>query len=206
MDTLSRRIIEYSYKNKLPHLGSCLTALPIIKHIYDVKKDDEKFVLSCGHAGLALYAVLESKGLLDLDTFQFSVHPDRDGVLFDCSTGSLGQGLPIAVGMALADASKKVYCLISDGECAEGSIWEALAIKEKLCVTNLIVYVNINSFAAYEEVDSLYLINRLRAFCPSIRIAETNFNEYPFLDGLDAHYHVLTDEEFKRSKEEWEKK
>src|SRR5258708_998336 len=101
---LKRRILEISYEKKLSHLGSCLTAVDIIKEIYDVKKPEERFILSSGHAGLALYVVLESFGGRNaMDIFNHhGVHPDRclDCGL-DCSTGSLGQGLGIAVGMAL---------------------------------------------------------------------------------------------------------
>src|SRR4051812_33407854 len=111
---LKKRIIEISYKHKLSHLGSCLTAVDIIDEIFQVKKPNEKFVLSSGHAGLALYVVLEKYekkdfdgNLIPLDAEEIfehhGTHPDRcKACHLDCSTGSLGQGLPIAVGMALA--------------------------------------------------------------------------------------------------------
>src|SRR3990167_1530072 len=121
---LKRRIIEISYEKGLSHLGSCLTAVDIIKEIYDIKKPYEKFVLSSGHAGLALYVVGEKYFRDAVDTcvshsaeYLFSkhgVHPNRDRHI-DASSGSLGHGIGIAVGMALADRSKNVYCLISDG-------------------------------------------------------------------------------------------
>jgi transketolase len=132
---LKKRILEISYKHNLSHLGSCLTAVDIIDEIYAIKKHNERFVLSSGHAGLALYVVIEKYtkgddlgmvlGINAEDIFNHhGVHPDRCSQCgLDASTGSLGQGLPIAVGMALADRSKNVYCLISDGECSEGSVW-----------------------------------------------------------------------------------
>src|SRR3972149_3966120 len=101
---LKRRIIEISFKHKLSHIGSCMTSVDIIKEIYDRKKPEEKFVLSSGHAGLALYAVIESLGGAKAEDIftHHGVHPDhciRCGL--DCSSGSLGHGLGIAVGMAL---------------------------------------------------------------------------------------------------------
>ncbi len=146
---LKKRILEISYKNKLSHLGSCLTAVDIIKEIYDKKKENEPFVLSSGHAGLGLYCVLEARGGRNAEEIfsHHGVHPDRCNECgIDCSTGSLGQGLPIAVGMALADRSKNVYCLISDGEYSEGSIWESLRIKREQTLDNLIIYCNFNSW------------------------------------------------------------
>lgn len=206
MNELAKRLISYAYKNKLAHLGSCLTALPIIEHIYNIKQPDEKFILSCGHAALALYVVLEAKGIINLDTYDYCVHPNRQEGVVDCSTGSLGQGLPVALGMAIANPSKKVYCLISDGECAEGSIWEALLIKYNFDIDNLIVYVNINGYSAYDSVYTFALARKLESFCPRINIVRTSYGDYPFLQGVEAHYHILTEEEFKNMEEQWQKK
>ena len=67
--TLRQRILEVSHRQRLSHLGSCLSAVDILAAVYKVKKKKERFVLSCGHAGIALYAVLERAGLLvDLPT------------------------------------------------------------------------------------------------------------------------------------------
>jgi len=191
MNTIENRILEISKKHGLSHLGSCLTAVKIIEEIYEEKQPQDRFVLSSGHAGLALYCVLEKYLQVDAEELfeKHGVHPNRDlenGI--HCSTGSLGQGLPIALGMALADRSKKVYCLISDGECAEGSIWEALRVKKEMNVYNLVVYVNYNGYSAYDEVDLKYLYNRIYSFCPGINFVITSTKEYPFLQGIDAHY------------------
>src|SRR4051812_31246723 len=159
---LKKRILEISYKHGLSHLGSCLTAVDIIKEIYDTKDDTEPFILSSGHAALGLYVVLEQKYQTPTaeDIFlHHGVHPDRcESCHLYCSTGSLGQGLPIAVGMALADRTKNVYCLISDGECAEGSIWEALRIAEENQLNNLKFHLNLDGWAAYQgiEISKLY--------------------------------------------------
>jgi transketolase len=193
MNDLEKRILEISFKYKLSHLGSCLTAVDIIDEIYSKKKPDEPFILSCGHAGLALYVVIEKyEGVNAEEIFKHhGVHPDKcDKCHIYCSTGSLGQGLPIALGMALADRNKNVYCLISDGECAEGSIAEALRIKKEYGVDNLKVYCNYNGWGAYRKIDNLEL--------PGVDIRAT-FPKLECLRGLDAHYHVLTKEEYEKA-------
>ena len=134
-----KRILEISHASKLSHLGSCLSAVDLIDAVYQVKERKEKFVLSNGHAGVALYVILEKHGLVDGQSLErLHVHPDRNPDLsIDVSTGSLGHGLPIAVGMALADRKRFVYCTISDAETNEGSIWEALRIASEQKLVNL---------------------------------------------------------------------
>lgn len=184
---LKDRIIELSRKHGLSHLGSCLTAVDIIQDIYQTKKDDEKFVLSCGHAGLALYVVLEQYGFNAEDLLhRCGIHPER-GEGIDCSTGSLGQGLPIALGMAMADKDKNVYCLISDGESSEGTTWESANTMSKYGVTNLKVYLNFNGWSAYDPVPEERMID-IKMMMPSIKIIKTNFDDFDFLNGQDAHY------------------
>lgn len=195
---LKKRIIDISHKHELSHLGSCLTAVDIIDEIYKTKKNNEKFILSSGHAGLALYVVIEKYEELNAEDIynHHGVHPDLcSSCHLDCSTGSLGQGLPIAVGMALADRSKNVYCLISDGECSEGSIWEALNVVEKYNIQNLKIYVNVNGYGAYDEIEDHVLYLKLKRFHKNIKVYQTT-NELPFLNGLSAHYHVMSDEDY----------
>jgi transketolase len=186
---LHKRILEISNKYNLSHRGSCLTAVDIIDQIYAEKKEDEPFILSCGHAGLALYVVLEKYYEINADYLylKHGTHPNKD--LDDkiyCSTGSLGQGLPIALGMALADRTKNVYCLISDGEAFEGTTWEAANLIHKLRLTNLKLYCNYNGWSAYDYVGSEF-INRLKSIFPEINIVNTFVEDYGFI-GLEAHY------------------
>jgi transketolase len=199
LSKLEKRIIEISYKNKLSHLSSCLTTLPILLDIYENKKIDEKLVLSSGHAGLALYVVLEHYYQIDAEQLlnDFGIHPYKDISRY-CyvSSGSLGLGILIATGMALANKNKNIYCIISDGECAEGSVWEALRFANEKKLNNLKIYVNINGFSAYDKIDKSYLINRLTIFLPEINIYITNSYRFDFLKGLDAHYHIITEPEF----------
>ncbi len=199
---LKKRILEISYKNNLSHLGSCLTAVDIIDEIFKTKKKDEKFVLSSGHAGLALYVVLEKYEGLDAEKIfaHHGVHPDRcKECHLDCSSGSLGMGLPIALGMALADRKKDVYCLISDGECSEGSIAESVRIMDEQNLMNLIVFMNWNHWGAYKKIDYIPL-NIYHKNVLNINGRPTEF-EFPFLIDQDAHYHVMTNEEYKKGLE-----
>lgn len=202
MKPLHKRILDLSYKHNLSHISSCLTAVDIIDDIYKRKKNSEPFILSSGHAGLALYVVLEKHLGVDADYLfkKHGVHPNRDeknGIF--CSAGSLGCGLPMALGMALADRRKQVYCLISDGECAEGSVYETLRIKEEQKVYNLKVYLNANGTSAYDNINLKRLFERLWAFDPSMEIRETNVDDYQFLDGIDAHYYIMTKDDYEKT-------
>jgi transketolase len=190
MNILHDRIIEISRKLNLSHLGSNLTSVDIIDEIYSIKKENEPFILSCGHAGLALYVVIEKYFGIDAeDTFlNHGTHPDRcESCKLYCSTGSLGHGLPIALGMALADRSRNVYCLISDGECYEGTIWETANVIRRYKVENLKIYVNYNKLSAYHEVEELMMTHVWTMFPPSMKIVNTSVEDYGLV-GLSAHY------------------
>lgn len=192
INKLNKRILEISIKHKLSHLGSCFTALPIIYEIYSKKNIEDKFVLSSGHAGLALYVVLEHFYNIDAEHLleKYGIHPERDLENFiDVSTGSLGLGITIATGMAMSNTNINVYCLISDGECAEGSIWEALRFIDENKIKNIKIYANINGWAAYKRVDIQKLSKRLKSFFPKINIKLTDVNEIiDFELPLAAHY------------------
>lgn len=186
---LVKRITEISKKHNLSHLGSCLTSVGIIDGIYQQKTKDEPFVLSCGHAFLGLAVVLEKHEGKNAEKLylKHGVHPNRDlndGIY--CSTGSLGLGLTVALGMALADRTKNVYCLISDGELFEGSIWEVANVMTRYKVENLKIHLNFNGFSAYSEVE-LEMIVKIRAIMPSIRIRTTDLRDFG-LSGISAHY------------------
>ena len=86
--------------------------------------------------------------------------------------------------------------MISDGECAEGSIWESLAFIHKQNLTNLKVFVNVNGMSAYEYIDVDNLVNRLKSFLPSIQIVVSEPLNLGFTKGLESHYHVIQSEEY----------
>lgn len=184
--------MEISIKHRLSHLGSCFTALPILIEIFTRMRKTDKFVLSNGHAGLAYYVVLEHfRGVNAEELLEtYGIHPERDLRLgVDVSTGSLGMGLPIAVGMAYANKHIDVYCLISDGECAEGSIWEALQFVSDTKLSNIHIYANLNNVAAYRSVDAHALSQRLLTFYEKINIRFTNVHDVVvFPTDISAHY------------------
>lgn len=201
MNDVERRVVDISYKEKIGHLSSNLNAVNIIEEVYKNKQADEPFILSSGHAALALYVVLEKYEGQDAEKLfhKHGVHPHRDiGSGIFCSTGSLGMGLTVATGYALANRDRKVHCLISDGECGEGSIWEALRFIYEAKLDNLEVYVNVNGMIAYDFIDKEYIINRLRAFLPRINIRETEPPKWPWAEGILTHYYVLKPEDYEQ--------
>lgn len=161
---LKARIISAAAAANEGHVPSALSILDIVWVLYNqVMKfsespgNSDRFVLSKGHASLAVYAVLEEAGLIPrsyLDEFcQYDAalggHPDCKKVPFiEASTGSLGHGMPMAIGMALASKIKrkknKVYCLVGDGECNEGTIWEAALLAGHHGLSNFICVVDYN--------------------------------------------------------------
>jgi transketolase len=164
LNTIRRIILAQSKRANVGHIGSCLCVVEILAALFgDVMKatplddpDRDRFILSKGHAALALYAVLVLHGHVaedELNTFCgddsiFGVHPERTVPGIDFSAGSLGHGLSIATGAALAAFMQKsrrlVYCLISDAECNEGSVWEAAMFAAQHRLSNLHVIVDVN--------------------------------------------------------------
>ena len=199
MNELEKRIIEISYKCNKPHIGSCLSAVNIIDRIYKTKKENEPFVLSNGHACLGLCVVLEKYEGRNAEELclKYGTHPRRcleDGIW--ATTGSLGQGLPIAVGMAVADRSRTVYCMVGDGEMTEGSCWEALRIASDLKLDNLKVVVDANGHGAFSLVDADILEKRMNAFFPC-EVVRTNCDPFPpYLRGILGRYTILNKEQY----------
>lgn len=214
---LRKRIIDISFKNNLSHIGSCLNVIDLIDGVYSHKKNDDLFILSAGHSAVSWYVVLEKfNPKVKFDNIA-CIHPDRlTNDLISVSTGSLGQGLPVAIGMAISDKNVEVYCLISDGECAEGSIWESLRIISEKSITNLTVIISANGYGAYDPIETTALKKRLKGSglemiiingnnpqeikqaldikangVPRLIFANTTSEQLSFLQGLGAHYYVL---------------
>lgn len=189
MNTLQKRIIQISYKKGLSHRGSNLTAVNIISDIYHEKKEDEPFILSCGHSALSLFVVLEQHYGHDAEMLhdKHGTHPNRDleNHIY-CSTGSLGCGITIAAGMAAADRTKNVYCLISDGESFEGSIFEVSNIVKKYNLTNLKLYCNFNGWGAYDAIPDSHK-ETLKTLFPNINIIQTDVKDFGYI-GQESHY------------------
>jgi transketolase len=162
---LRKRIIDLTYKAQEGHIPSALSVLDILWVLYDKvmnvfpddphNEDRDRFVLSKGHASLALYAILEEKGFIKKITdfarydSNYGGHPDMNKINgVEASTGSLGHGLPMAVGVAMGlrmkDNKRRVFVLVGDGECNEGSIWEAAMLAAHHNLTNLTCIVDYN--------------------------------------------------------------
>tara|TARA_B100000315_G_C14417365_1_gene513852 strand:+ start:106 stop:897 length:792 start_codon:yes stop_codon:yes gene_type:complete len=150
-----KKILEISQNVKALHIGGSFSSVEIIDCIYNIlKKKNDKFILSKGHAGILQYVILNDLGIIkssDLNNYQkkngfLGVHPDYGNPGIMASTGSLGHGLGIVAGMALASLNKKkyYYILLSDGELQEGSIWESALIISSLKLNNIIVIVDNN--------------------------------------------------------------
>jgi transketolase len=178
-------IIETSCRASVPHLGSCLSCVDILTAIYwgplnDLtsqpdSRDRGHFILSKGHAAPALFQVLARKGFFSSGLLEqlacygedgtiFGEHPPAHGVPgIEAATGSLGHGLPIAIGLALAARIKgydkaRFFVLMSDGECNEGSVWEAAMMASAQKIGNILVIIDFNKWQATgrsEEVLSL---------------------------------------------------
>ncbi len=148
------------------HIPSALSILDIVWTLYDkVMTEDDQFILSKGHGCMALYAVLEEKGLFDWSK-KAQGHPKRGGAIL-ASTGSLGHGLPMAVGLALAKKIKgepgRVFCLIGDGECNEGTTWESAMLASHHKLDNLVVIVDQNH-SSDRALDTGNLVEKFNAF------------------------------------------
>jgi len=165
-----RLLLEVACKSRSPHVGSSLSCVDLLVSVYfhvlriDKKAWDNKdiFVMSKGHAAMALYAVLAEKGLIDKDTFwgyfqnngTLPAHLDRfSAEAIEVSAGSLGHGFNMALGMAYGykhkGDSRKVITLIGDGESQEGSIWEGAAFAAKLGTDNLTALLDYNNLQGY---------------------------------------------------------
>lgn len=172
---IRKRIIEQIYNASSGHPGGSLSCADILAVLYfnqmNIKvnqpkwEDRDRFVLSKGHASSALYATLAERGYFDagdLHTFRnidsdFQGHPDMNKVKgVDMTTGSLGQGLSVANGMAISAKINKrnyrVYCLLGDGEIEEGQIWEAAMTSAQYKLDNLCVILDNNNLQIDGEI------------------------------------------------------
>jgi transketolase len=186
------RIIETSHKSQTPHLGSCLSTVEVLVAAYfEILRIDPKrpadpgrdrFILSKGHAAPALFQVLARRGYYAesmLDTYGedggvFAEHPPTPAHLpgIEAATGSLGHGFPMGLGMALAGRIQgldyRVFALLSDGECNEGSTWEAAMLAGSQKVGNLMAIVDFNKWQATGRSEDIMgtqpLVEKWRAF------------------------------------------
>jgi transketolase len=194
------RLLRMHYEAKVGHIGGNLSALDAMLHLQGkVMTADDLFVLSKGHSAGALYIALWATGQLqddDLRTFHqdgttlagHTIAGWHDRIAF--ATGSLGHGLGLAAGAALGKRlrgdSGTVYCLVSDGECEEGSSWESLMFAHHQKLANLVVLVDANGlqgFGSTAEVASLEpLAPKFRGF--GLRVEEIDGHNPDALDSV----------------------
>jgi transketolase len=163
---IRKKTLDLVVKEGDSHLASSLSAIDLLTAVYyGVLTKKDKFILSKGHACFGFYAILREKGHSPL----LSGHPDIDeknGVY--CTTGSLGHGLPIGVGMAFARKLKKekgkIYVLMSDGECQEGTTWESSDIASYYKLDNLTAIIDYNKLQALDKIKNVSHLNLNRKF------------------------------------------
>jgi transketolase len=185
---IRRIVLDQSKRANVGHIGSALSVADIIAALYghvlriDSPDDPERdrFVCSKGHAALAIYAALAQRGWIEADLLNtycadatlLGVHPEHELPGIDFSTGSLGHGLSIGAGAALAArlqrSSRRVFVLVSDAECNAGALWEAVMFAAHHRLAQLVAIVDLNGQQALgytEDVLSLApLAARWRAF------------------------------------------
>ena len=147
------------------HVAGAFSCIEIVDTIYhDLMRDGDIFIMSKGHGCMAQYVLLEDQGKINLDDYckgPIGAHPDLHVPGIAAATGSLGHGLGMAVGMAYADQEHTIYVLLSDGECMEGSTWEAALLANSLGLSNLQAFVDYNRM--HSSGDIRFSIYDLRA-------------------------------------------
>lgn len=179
------RTIRNAYLSGTPHLGSCLSCTDILVWLYwEILQIDsqepsnplrDRFILSKGHAAPVLFQVLAERGFFPVEALEtygqdgslFGEHPPAPSYLpgIEAASGSLGHGLPMALGMALAGRIQgqhhQVYALLSDGECNEGAVWEAAMMAAAQRVNNLTIIIDYNKWQATGRSDEILALNPL---------------------------------------------
>lgn len=196
-DKIRLRIIDMVVDAKGGHLGGAFSVLDVLVALYmgdilryDPKQPDwtqrDRLILSKGHSCMALYNVLAEVGYFPsevLDSYctegsMLAGHPEHELVPgIEATTGSLGHGLPIAVGLAMGAKINKqpwrVYCVLGDGECNEGSVWEAFMAGPQFNLDQLVVIVDSNKLESLDLVENILSIEplgeRLRHFGWAVR-------------------------------------
>jgi transketolase len=178
-----RVILQQAKRARVGHIGSALSIADLVTVLYhDLLRipdpeapERDRFILSKGHAVLALYAALYLRGWMDADTLNtycgdgtyVGVHPEHELRGIDFSTGSLGQGLSMGAGAALAarlgGSPRRVFVLLSDGECNEGSVWEAAMFAAQQRLSNLMAIVDVNGQQAFGYTKDVLDLSNLRA-------------------------------------------
>ena len=173
--SIRTNILKLTFSAKSSHIGSSLSIVEILYTLYfNILKKNDRFILSKGHAALALYCILYEKGIINknvLNTFghdgtKLMAHVSHKVKGVEFSTGSLGHGLPVAVGKALKfklyNNNSKIFVLLSDGELNEGSNWEALLFASHHNLKNLIIIIDYNKIQSLGSSKNIINIEPLK--------------------------------------------
>ncbi|HTL71242.1 MAG TPA: transketolase [Candidatus Eisenbacteria bacterium] len=166
---IRRRFLGMHFQAKAGHIGSGLSCIDLLTYLYwSHLRPGDRFILSKGHAASALYACLRERGLFSEEEIQryyrdattLPAHPAAMAhAEIPVALGSLGHGLPISAGIALGyriqGEDRRVACLLSDGECDEGSVWEAALFAGHHRLSNLAVLVDANGLQGYGRTDEV---------------------------------------------------
>lgn len=202
---IKQTMLKMVHKANVSHIGAGLSIVDILYILYfkvaNIGKDNvndpnrDVVILSKGHSSVSLYSILYHKGLLDqnaidnysIDNGTLPCHIDKEkSPFFELSTGSLGHGLSVGVGMALAkkmnNNSGHIYVICGDGECNEGSVWEAIMFATTKKLDNLTLIVDFNNFQAFGSTNNVInqsnLEERLNSFgFDTLSIDGHNFDE-----------------------------
>ena len=213
-DLLRKRVLDIIYQSKASHIGSSFSVIEILSAVYrginvnkimDKKYGRDRVILSKGHSAAALYAVLNHLGLLsdeELKTYYrngslLSGHASHFVPCVEHSTGALGHGLPVAVGIGIGLKSKgldsRVYVIVGDGELHEGSNWEALLLAGHLKLDNLCVLIDRNGLSGIGDINSSCSFNSLEN-----KLKSFGFKTFE-VDGHDEEEIYQTIQEMKES-------
>lgn len=204
-NAVRRHVLSMTHHSGASHIGSAFSFADIIAVLYSgiLRVNPawpdwpirDRFILSKGHGGAALYAVLAEKGFFPIDwldtfyrngshLFGHATHLGIPGI--EASTGSLGHGLPIASGMALAgkrsDSDHRVFALLSDGECDEGSTWEAALFAGHHHLDNLVVIVDYNKIQSLGRVEEILDLEPLGAKWTAFQWAVREVDGHNFVE------------------------
>lgn len=185
---LRRRILDLSQKVSALHIAPAFSCLELVDTIYHglMRRDEngnslDTFIISKGHGSLAQYVTLEALGIIKTEELNrfckpggiYATHPDYGTPGIEASTGSLGHGMALAVGMGYADRVSKIdrniFVVLSDGEMQEGSTWEAMLVAPSLKVNNLIAFLDLNDYQSFGKTSinhpNFYpILDKIRAF------------------------------------------
>jgi transketolase len=200
---IRRLFLRMHYEARAGHIGSGLSAIDLLTYIHRVwLRPQDRFVLSKGHGASALYATLHRVGRLsddELATYykdgtRFPAHPaPRAHASIPAATGSLGHGLAIACGMAycekaLARSDARVACMVSDGDCNEGSTWEAALFAAHHRLDNLVVVVDANGIQGFGRTEDVLglepFVAKWEAF--GFEVVELDGHDFAQIDGAFA--------------------